>query len=419
MTIPFQRIILAQQLVHLCGNDIHHELTGNHNNENEQMLFLDLKRGWLDKNMETVFYELAKSVKKTGDGAVVFYIDNGKLYTKMLSHSLGDTLYPHYDTYGNMTTFVRTYCDYDDDGTTVTTYAEVYDKSHVTLFKKDEAGVSGIIARVGMLIGLDGFRQVGEPVPHHFNEIPVAYMRDDDGACWSAVQSLIDKYELAVSHLCQNNMAYAFPIMLLKGDDLEVQGDIYGAVKSISMGNEDDVSYLQQANNASAFELQLNVLLKNIFNGSFTVQAPEVKSGDLPGVAIKLIYSPSIDKAMVDAKEYDKALDTIVRLFKWGYGMELGKATQMANLGTFSWIEPYVHQNQAELVNNLVQLVNAGLLSKNTGCNLTGYGENDEFDKVMCEFKEQQAADLLFDLENGTTQTTTGDSQEDSETTVE
>lgn len=400
VSIPFQRIILAQQLVHLCGNDIHHELTGNHNNEVEKELFFELKRGWLDKNMETAFYELARSVKRTGDGAIVFFIDNGRLNYKVLSYVNGDMLFPHYDAVGNLSTFVRTYNDYDEDGETTTTYAEVYDKTYVTLFKRDEMGVTGLVSKVSELFGLDGFRRVGEPVRHNFNEIPIAYMRDDDGACWSSVQSLIDKYELAVSHLCQNNMAYAFPIMLLKGDDLEVQGDIYGAVKSISMGNEDNVSYLEQANNSSAFELQLNVLLKNIFNGSFTVQAPEVKSGDLPGVAIKLIYSPSIDKAMVDAKEYDSVLDKMVRLFKWGYGFEIGKATQLANLGTYSWIEPYIHQNQAELVNNLVQLVNAGLLSHNTGCALTGYGENDEFDKTMQEYKQQQAADLLFDLEN-------------------
>lgn len=30
--------------------------------------------------------------------------------------------------------------------------------------------------------------------------------------------------------------------------------------------------------------------------GSFVVMPPEVKSGDLPGVAIKLIYSPSLEK---------------------------------------------------------------------------------------------------------------------------
>ena len=56
---------------------------------------------------------------------------------------------------------------------------------------------------------------------------PDVYKRQ---ACWSFSQDNIDKYELAISHLCQNNMAYAFPIMLLKGEDVEIQGDMYGCL---------------------------------------------------------------------------------------------------------------------------------------------------------------------------------------------
>lgn len=109
-------------------------------------------------------------------------------------------------------------------------------------------------------------------------------------------QDNIDKYELAISHLCQNNMAYAFPIMLLKGEDVEIQGDMYGAVKAITMGKDDDAGFMNRPEASQSFELQINTLLKMIFMGSFVVMPPEVKSGDLPGVAIKLIYSPSLEK---------------------------------------------------------------------------------------------------------------------------
>ena len=186
--------------------------------------------------------------------------------------------------------------------------------------------------------------------------------------------------------------------MVLKGEEVEIQGDIYGDVKSIIMGGEDDAKYLSPQDASSSFTIQLNTLLKMIFMGSFIVEPPEVKSGDLPGVAIKLIYSPSLEKAIIDAKEYDKSVDKLVRLFKFGYGIERQMVTQMENLTVFSWIDPYVHQNSSELVNNLCMLVNSGLLSVNTGCTLTGYGENNEFDKIMKEYKEKNAADLLQDI---------------------
>ena len=64
----------------------------------------------------------------------------------------------------------------------------------------------------------------------------------------------------------------------------------------------------------------------------------------------------------------------------------------------FSWAVPYVHQNAAELVSNLVQLVGAGILSKETGSEESGYGKNNEWDRIMREYKEQQQADLLYDL---------------------
>ena len=93
-------------------------------------------------------------------------------------------------------------------------------------------------------------------------------------------------------------MAYAFQIMLLKGEDVEIQGDMYGAVKAITMGKDDDAGFMNRPEASQSFELQINTLLKMIFMGSFVVMPPEVKSGDLPGVAIKLIYSPSLEMRM-------------------------------------------------------------------------------------------------------------------------
>lgn len=406
---PFQKIILTQQLIHLCGNDIHIESTSTKISEEDKNATIELKKGWMDKNMEIAFYELAKSVKSTGDGAIVIYMSNGKVKYKPLSFLYGDRLFPHYDQDGEIDTFVRLYVDYDEDGNELTEWVEVWDDKYMTRYKKDKKGLGGVISSIKEYLGLDGFVVDMPPVMHGFNEVPIIYKRDDNGPCWSDSQDAIDKYELAVSHLCQNNMAYAFPIMVLKGDDVTIKGDIYGDVKCITMGNEDDAKYLSPSDASQSFTVQLNTLLKMIFMGGFIVEPPEVKSGDLPGVAIKLIYSPSLEKAIVDSKEYDAAVDKLVRLFKFGYGIEIGKVTQMSNLSVFSWIDPYVHQNMSELVNNLCMLVNSGVLSKDTASSLSGYGENNEFDKIMKEWKETQAADLLNDIKNTDGVQTTGE----------
>ncbi|MEO3495961.1 phage portal protein, partial [Phocaeicola vulgatus] len=340
-SFPFQMIITIQQLVHLCGNDIHHELTDTKVDESSREIFLEFQKGWLDKNMEIAFYEYAKSVKITGDAAIVFYMNEGKVFTKNLSYFDGDTLYPHYDSItGQMTLFARRYSDYDEEGKELISWVEVWDNKKMYRYRQDKRGIAGAINKVKQYFGIEGYTLVEEH-DHGFTECPVVYYRDKHGACWSFSQDNIDKYELAISHLCQNNMAYAFPIMLLKGEDVEIQGDMYGAVKAITMGKDDDAGFMNRPEASQSFELQINTLLKMIFMGSFVVMPPEVKSGDLPGVAIKLIYSPSLEKAMIDCKEFDESIDKMKRLFLHGYGTEKGQLTKFLNLKIFSWAVPY------------------------------------------------------------------------------
>ena len=256
-------------------------------------------------------------------------------------------------------------------------------------------GFRGAVTKVKELFGLDGWVLVDEDL-HGFERVPVTYHRREEGACWSFVQDAIDKYELAVSYLCQNNMAYAFPIMVLQGDNVEVQGDIYGQVKAITADKESSIKYLERSDNTAAFELQLNTLLRQIFLGAFAVMPPEVRSGDLPGVAIKLIYSPSLDRAMIDAKEFDHVIDDTNELFTYAYGIQEKKSTQFKLLNILSYIVPYIHQNTAELINNLVQAKSSGILSAETASEQTTYGKNCEFAKITAEAKQEQAADLLY-----------------------
>lgn len=396
VSLPIQQIIVTQQLIHMLGNETQLELSGEHLSQADQDILLKVKRGWYDKNIDINIYDVVRAAKITGDSALIFYLDKGRLGVKPVSYCTGDTLYPHYDNFGELECFARAYTDTDENANAVTDWVEVFDKTYYYLYKRSLSPMAKAVTFIKELFGLDGYELV-ERKPHGFKRVPVAYKRLD-GPAWAAVQDLIDKLELAVSYLCQNNMAYAFPIMLLKGEEVEIKGDIYGEVKAITMGREDSASYLERGNGTDSFKLQLETLLKQIFLGSYIVQPPEVHSGDLPGVAVKLIYAPSLDKAILDCKDYDKFIDDVLQLFLYGYGVEQGEVTSFINAGIVAWLEPYVHQNTSELVNNLVSLANAGLLSKRTGMRRSPFSQNDEYDQMMREMKEEQARDLLTDL---------------------
>lgn len=393
---PLQMIITAQHLVHVAGNDVRHELTDSDNDKKKQELFLQWQKGWLDENIETRLYYFYKSTYIVGEAALLFYLKDKKMYTKNLSFLNGDTLYPHYDSItGKLDAFARKFSDYDEENREYVQWLEVWDEKYLRRYRRDVQGMRGVVRKVKELFGLDGWVLVSEDL-HGFERVPVTYHRREEGACWSFVQDAIDKYELAVSYLCQNNMAYAFPIIVLQGDNVDIQGDIYGQVKAITADNDASIKYLERSDNTAAFELQLNTLLRQIFLGSFAVMPPEVKSGDLPGVAIKLIYSPSLDRAMIDAKEFDHVIDDTNELFTYAYGIQEKKSTQFQSLNILSYIVPYIHQNTAELINNLVQAKSAGILSAETASEQSTYGKNCEFAKITAEAKQEQQADLLY-----------------------
>ena len=400
VSFALQQLIKIQQLIHLCGNDLHHELNSNDSDSQDANKFFDLyKKGWYNKGVDTVFFKFCDSIKSTGDGAIALFMNNGNIHLKNYSYLDGDCLYYHVNPITDEPIyFVRTFQDMDESGTIVARYAQVYDKNNIYLLKQDTAGLGGLISKFKTTLGLSGYTLVNA-VPHGFEELPIIYYRSPMGACWSPVQDNIDMYELGFSHLCQNNMAFAFPILVMKGEDIEIQGDeTDGAVKGFIIGADANVDYLKAPESPESFKLELQTLLKNIFRGSSTVEPPEIKSGDTPTGTVKLIFFPAIQKAMQDAVDLDQSVRRLSRLFKYGYSIEKECMTQMAGLDILTWIVPYIPQNDQERINNLVQEVGVGIKSKQTASEQVGDGAFDEWSRIINEQKEAQQSDTLSTL---------------------
>ena len=402
-SFAFQRVITTKHIIHLCGNDIQFELPDMKDDEENKEMMLRFHEGWLEKNMEIRMYEAIKSLKITGDTAIVGYFDNGKFGTKVLSYLEGDTLYPHFDSLtGELTLFARKYYDYDEKGNQKIEWVEVWDEKYLYRYKRDidaERKKKSLFDYIKGIFGLSGYSQVSIK-RHGFSFVPVAYHRDDNGACWSNSQDCIDKYELAFSQLSQNNQAYAFPIMYLKGDDVELIGDMDGAVKVVTMGQDDDAGFLQKQDASASFATQLEKLYKMIYELSFAVIPPELKSGDLPGVAVKLLYSPAYENAMRDAQELNPFLDNVVKIFKFGYGTEVNQVLTYMTFEVYAWIEPYYHKSVAEIAQNLATAVQNGFLSKQTASErLPDYPKNGEWDRIMREDVERREQDLKYEID--------------------
>ena len=402
----FQQVIATKHILHLTGNDVQFEIAdgavSKEIEEKYQDTLIKFRRGWLLAGMEVRFFEAVRSIMITGDAAIVGFFNKKKLGTKTFSYLNGDTLYPHFNSItGELEIFARKYYDYDDDGVEKTEYVEVWDDESIYRYKRgvNEKGMSAFLKKI---FNLDGFELISKK-NHGFPFIPVAYFRENDGPCWHAVQKNIEDYEEAFSYLCENNKAYAFPIMFLKGDgdDISVIGDNNGAAKIISMdGKDSEAGFINGTDASNAFATQLEKSYDLIYELSFTVKPPELKSGDLPGVALKLLYSPALEIAMNNAQKLQPFLDILVKIVKFGVGFEENQTATYMELPVNAWISPYIHSNATEIITNLATAVQNKFISRQTASErCPDFPKNDEYARIIAEEKEKQQMDLLTQIE--------------------
>lgn len=393
----FQNVIFVKQVVHLCGNDVQFELAGKDNEDNEQEKFVRLKEGWAEMDAEVRFFEAVSSIKKTGDGALVcFFGKDGKPGFKCLSYDNGDVLFPHFDSLsGELELFARKYYDYDEEGNECVEWVEVWDDKYFYKARKDVTK-AGAVELIKDLFGLGGYKIV-EQHEHGFNFVPVDYYRERTGPCWAMSQQTIENYEEAVAYFCESNKAFAFPIMVVKGDGVEFKADeITGAAKVVEINDESgEANFMDKADVSTAYNTELQILEDRIFEQSFAVRPPELKSGDLPGVAIKLLYSPAIEFAIHDCHKMQDFVKKMVKMVAYAYGYYIGEQASLLSLGLNIWIEPYIHQNDTELMTNLTMGVQNHFVSAQTASERASkYTKNDEFDRIMREDIEKRRKDL-------------------------
>ena len=405
--LAFQQIIITKHIIHIVGNDVQFELSEDEKSSQKDGLDGELeasielqdddstkllsifKSGWIDLDMEIRFYEAVRSYMITADCAIVGFIQkDGTPSFRTFSFLNDDKLYPHLNSItGEMELFARKYYDYDDEGEAVTEWVEVWDDTYIYRCKHS-LKPKNVTSFIKTIFGLNGF-EIVEQVRHGFPFCPVAYARNEDGPCWAAGQQTIENFEEALSYFFENNKAFAFPILLLSGDGIELHGDMNGSVKSISIDSSDgDAHFLENNDISASYNTLLTKFYDLIYEQTFTVKPPELKSGDLPGVALKLLYSPAIECAICDAQKLQPFLNKLVKMVKFSWGLKKECQADLMKLGINAWIEPYVHQNDSELVTNLATAVQNNIISCKTASErLSKYTKNDEFERILKQLK--------------------------------
>ena len=399
---PFQQEILDDRLARLTGNDVQFDLADIDKGESGYETYDRFKAGWADKGMERAWHFLAKSVLSTGDGAFVGILEDGKFYWKVFSYSDGDLLYPHYNKLtGKLEVFARQYKNYDDNGVT-RNYIDVWDNTHYFRFV-DNSESNGENNENQQKVGnfnVDGY-ELEYSKAHGFDRIPVAYKRNDSGPCWSQVQELIEHYESAFSRLAQSNHAFGLPIMYLQGEGKEMEeiatSDMSYAAKILLIPSDAKAGFLERQDASGAYKTELDELRKKIYEGAMVVKAPELKSGDTPAAAIKLLYSDSYNKALLESQEYDECMGDMIKIFKWGYGIESEYRLSFVNTRITYYIKPHLPQNDTECTTNLAMAVQNKFCSKQTAAEKFYFSTPNEWDRILKEQHDEDMHQLLVE----------------------
>ena len=404
----YQQEILDDRLARLTGNDIHFDLAEPKFSKESQEVYDQFKAGWADKRMENAWHFAAKSSCATGDTAFVGYMLNGKFEWKVLSFLNGDTLYPHYDRRtGKPNLLARTYVDYDDENNT-RNYVDVWDaKFYYRLVdvtaedkKENESEYDTTLTTTAGVFDIDGYR-IESRTAHGFKSEPFAYHRRDDGPVWSPSQETIEHKEAAFSRLAQSNHDFGLPILGLYGQGKNIKeiatSDMSYASKIFIIPADGKAEFLNRQDASNAYKTELDMLEDKIYSQSMVIKAPELKSGDTPAAAIKLLYSDAYNKAMLEAQEYDEFIRKMIDIFKWGYGIENESRLNFMNTRISYYIVPFLPVNDAEVTTNLSVAVQNGFCSKQTASENFYFSTPNEWERIQMEKHENEMHQLLLE----------------------
>ncbi len=405
----YQKEILADRMARTTGNDIQFDLADDINDKKKLETYKKFKTGWTDKRMENAWHFAIKSDYSTADTAFVGILNKGVFSWKVLSYRDGSTLYPHYDrATGKLNLFARKYSSNDDEGE-LRNYIDVWDD--VNFFRlvesdkqddtsNEEKKEDTFLKTTAGDYDLAGY-VIEEKKPHGFNEIPVSYHRRDDGPVWSPSQETIEHREAAFSRLAQSNHDFGLPIMFLKGKGKQIKeiatSDMSYASKIFIIPENGEAGFLNRQDASNAYKTELDMLEDKIYSQSMVIKAPELKSGDTPAAAIKLLYSDAYNMALLEIQEYDAFICKMIDIFKYGYGVEMKCRIDFMETHISFYVTPFIPINDSECTTNLATAVQNGFCSKQTASERFYFSTPREWDRIAAEKKEEQQQQLLLE----------------------
>lgn len=393
----FQKVIVNRTTGFILGNGV--KLKSYDIDENTKKLAAMVQKVWDDNKLDYFNRKLVRMVLSECEAAELWYLIDAtnfwaslwnklkiavgatpsykfRLRTKLLSNSLGDKLYPHFDEYGDMDAFSREYSVIGSDGKKVIRF-DIYTAEQIIKLVKTNSWV-------------EESRQANP-----FKKIPIIYYSQEYPE-WYDVQGLIERYETLLSNFADTNDYFGSPMVKVTGKVLgfAAKGE---QGKVLQLDKDASAEYLQWDSAPEAVKLEFETLEKLIYS---LTQTPNISfenmkdMGDVSGVALKLKFMDAHLKAENKIELFGEMFQRRINLIKSTIGniidISLMEASNMLEIDPV--FTPYMPKNVKEDV-EVLSIATGGkpIMSQRTAL------ENNplvaDVEQELARIEEEAAAD--------------------------
>lgn len=389
MALPYQSTIMEKQTLHLAANKMKHTLLDSQPSEQVSNDFATIKKYWELRNMEGYKTKFVAAVKSLADAGMLFYIDHkGEVKARILNYP-EYTIITHKDDNGDHCLE----CLYYSDG--VHEFIDCYDDTYMYRLTTDESQ--------GEPNSQNGWVTL-PPIRHGFSEIPLITKRENDVA-WGKVQTLIEMYETLYNVFYVIQKRHGWGILYVKGKFKDTSKKIAGSVilNDTSMNENSDAKFLTAPTPDGTIQTLESLFDEIQIGGGATILLPKFikASGDISGIAIQMTQSRDIETALEGVSEWQNVANKMMRLFKEGLGKELVSKniddtafTRFLQLPITSKFQIWRPFSESEYNTMLTTLKGAGLLSVQSGVELSTVSAPDELVRVSRETEEAFQTEL-------------------------
>jgi len=382
LPIPFQKKIVALAAAFLCGNPI--QLSASPVDKSETDFLAILKRVWKDNKLDYESKTLAKLMMSETEVAEVWYseaIEEGywkgtvndttsvksRLRMKILAAKFGDSLYPVFNTMGDMIAFGRGYSV--SVGDKLEEHFDLYSDKSILKMVKTDAGWAVT------------------PETHVFGKIPVIYY-SQDAPEWNDVQEMIDRLEKLISNHADTNDYFVSPMVVVEG---EIEGFSKKGEqgKVLELKNGAKANYLTWDQSPESLKLEYHNLRSLIFDMTDTpdISIEQMKAlGTYSGIALKMLFLGAHLKAADKEEIFGKGIQRRINFIKAALASintAHEKLTSMLIEPKFEYYLPKNHQELVEMLSTATQA--KPILSQKSAVALNPLVQNPELEMEQIE----------------------------------